>query len=282
MATEATANSLAPALLRAAGLRKRYVQRSLFSRRKFVVEALKGVDLEIRPNCVTALVGESGSGKSSLAACLALLQKPDGGEIWFAGDRVSEWKAKQLASLRPKIQMVFQDSAGALNPRFSAAEIVAEPLEIQRRGSRAELRRRALTLMEEVGLSPESANNTPLQFSGGQRQRLALARAIALQPHLLILDESLSGLDLVTQAGILGLLADLRQRHSLTCLLISHDLSLAAQIAEFVAVMSAGSIVEYGPTSRVLSSPQHQETCELLNFACAVESGFYNTLEAGA
>ena len=152
--------------------------------------------------------------------------------------------------------MVFQDSAGALNPLFSAAQIVAEPLEVQRRESGHKLYRRACDLMEEVGLSADRADQSPLEFSGGQRQRLAIARALALQPTLLILDESLSGLDLVTKAQILNLLADIRITHSLTYLFITHDLSLVGQVADYIAVMHQGSIVECGTRQRVFGSPQ--------------------------
>jgi ABC-type glutathione transport system ATPase component len=278
-----TAPSLQTALVKAVGLTKRYTQRAAFSGTKFVINALKDVDFEIQSNCVNALVGESGSGKSSLAACLALLEKPDSGEICFAGERVSGRTARELAVLRPQIQMVFQDSAGALNPRFSAARIIEEPLEIQRRASGGALRRQALELMEEVGLSPAWAGRSPLALSGGQRQRLAIARAIALQPALLILDESLSSLDLVTQAEILRLLVELRGRHNLTYLLISHDLSLVAEIADFVAVMYQGRIVEHGDRRQVFGGPQNPHTRELLALARSLEMNFHtSTLEAQA
>src|SRR5207302_613557 len=135
-----------PPLVRVNALSKQYLQRRVFSRSKFVVNAVKNVDLELQPKCLTALVGGSGSGKSTLASCLAMLEQPDQGEIWFEGLEISHCKGRELARLRPKIQMVFQDSAGALNPRFSAAQIIAEPLEIQARGSEKQLRRRACEL----------------------------------------------------------------------------------------------------------------------------------------
>jgi ABC-type glutathione transport system ATPase component len=281
MGTETAARlALQPALMRARGLTKRYVQRTPFSRRSFAIEALVNANFEIAPGCLTALVGQSGSGKSTLASCLAMMEKPDCGEIWFGGNEISHWSRRKLAPLRPKIQMVLQDSAGALDPRFSAAQIIEEPLQIQHRESGQNLRARVCQLMEEVGLSPDWANRSPLELSGGQRQRLAIARAIALKPSLLILDESLSGLDLSTQAQILNLLLDLKAAYSLTCLLITHDLSLVGQIADFVAVMHQGEIVECGSAPQVLSSPQHPQTCKLLASVQVLETAF-RTARAG-
>ena len=273
-AEQATKRAARPALVRVKGLHKRYVQRRAFSRSRFVVDALRNVDLELQPECLTALVGASGSGKSTLASCLAMLEKPDGGEIWFEGQEISRCDARELVWLRPRIQMVFQDSAGALNPFFSAAQIVAEPLKVQRRESGRKLHQRACELMEEVGLSADWADRSPLEFSGGQRQRLAIARALALQPTLLILDESLSGLDLVTQAQMLNLLADIRVTHSLTYLLITHDLSLVGQMADYIAVMHQGSIVEHGTRQRVFGSPQQAHTRKLLAATQDLESAF--------
>ncbi len=261
-------------LVRTRGLSKQYIQRSPFSRNKFVIDALTDVDLDIAPGCLTALVGQSGSGKSTLASCLALLEKPDRGGIWFEGNEVSRCDPPELAALRPRIQMVFQDSAGALNPRFSAAQIIAEPLEIQGHETGTSLRWRACELMEEVGLSADWADRRPLEFSGGQRQRLAIARAIALKPAFLILDESLSGLDLSTQAQILNLLLDLQETHALTYLLISHDLSLVGQVADFVAVMQRGRIVEQGTRQDICGRPEHAYTQELLNSSRVLESAF--------
>ena len=280
MTNEAAARAPKTALVRTTALCKQYVQRGSFSRKKFAVEALSGVDLDIAPGCLTALVGGSGSGKSTLARCLAMLERPDSGEIWLEGESISLGNPQQAARLRPKIQLVFQDSAGALNPRFSAAEIIAEPLEIQRRESGPRLRARALELMEEVGLPPDWANRRPLEFSGGQRQRLAIARAIALKPAFLILDESLSGLDLSTQAQDLNLLLDLQSAHSLTYLLISHDLTLVGQIADFVAVMHQGKIVERGSRQQVLGSPQHAHTRKLVGSVQVLEAAF-RTAQAG-
>jgi len=280
-AEHAAGAAMEPALARAAGVNKRYIQRAPFSRRKFVIQALQDVELAIQPGSVTALAGESGSGKSTLASCLAALDRPDSGEIWFEGNEISHWTTRQLAPLRSRIQMVFQDSAGALNPRFSAAQVIEEPLEIQRLTSGAKSRTRACALMQEVGLSPDWADRSPLQLSGGQRQRLAIARAIALRPSLLILDESLSGLDLITQHEILRLLRDLQARHSLTYVLISHDLSLLAQIADYIAIIHRGRIVEQGSMRQILERPESDYTRELLGFACALESSWQRAQAGG-
>ncbi len=279
MATEATARAPKTALVRTTALCKRYAQGGI-SGKRFSIDALSDVELDLAPGCLTALVGGSGSGKSTLAKCLAMLEKPDAGEIWFEGKTIWPRTTRELALLRPKIQMVFQDSAGALNPRFSAAEIIAEPLEIQNLETGARLRARACELMAEVGLSPDWANRRPREFSGGQRQRLAIARAIALKPTFLILDESLSGLDLSTQAQILNLLLDLQAAHSLTYLLISHDLTLVGQVADFIAVMHQGKIVERGSRHQVLGSPHHAHTQELVGAVRTLEAS-YRTAQAG-
>jgi len=265
---------LAPALLRTTELSKRFSQRAPFSRKKFFIDALSAVDLDIQPHCLTAVVGESGSGKSTLASCIALLQKPDSGQIWFEGEEISNCTKEQLQSFRSKIQLVFQDSAGALNPRFTALEIIKEPLEIQKRGSDNELERTSRELMEQVGLSTDWAARVPSQLSGGQRQRLAIARALALKPTLLILDESLSGLDLITQSEILKLLQILRATHSLTYLLISHDIALVSQVTDYIVVMNKGCVVERGTRNQVICSPQHQHTRTLLNSARFTERKF--------
>jgi ABC-type glutathione transport system ATPase component len=267
--------ALAPALLQVKGLGKRFVQRAPFSSKKFVIEALNSVDMEIQPYCVTAVVGESGSGKSTLAACIAFLQNFDTGQIWFEGKELSNCTFHEVGVLRPKIQLVFQDSAGALNPRFTAAQIIKEPLEIQKLVPTEHLRQRACELMEQVGLSADWANRLPSHLSGGQRQRLTIARALALKPKLLILDESLSGLDLITQAQILDLLLKLRATHALTYLLISHDISLVSQVADYIAVMHKGSVVERGRREQLLVAPQHEHTRALINSARAYESKFH-------
>lgn len=246
-------------LLRACKLRKSYVQEGGFSRKRFQVPALADLDLEIVSGQTLAIAGESGSGKSTLAKCLAGLEALDSGEIWLEGIKLAGGVAR-----RP-IQLVFQDSASALNPGFTAAEIVAEPLAIQGVGNRTGQAESAREWMEQVGLPPESANRRPLEFSGGQRQRLAIARALVIKPKLLILDEAFSGLDLLTQRQMIGLLRNLQSAHGLTYLYITHDLNLVAKWADEICVMAAGAIVERGRAAQLLENPQHPVTRALLD-----------------
>ncbi len=259
-------------LVRVQHLSKEYVQRRPLTRARFTVQALDDANLTIRRGTTLALIGESGAGKSTLARCLALLEKPSGGAIWFAGENMLELNAKDLSKFHRRIQLIFQDPTSALNPRLSAAEIVAEPLAIQRVGTKISRRQRALELMELVGLSARWEHKRPLEFSGGQRQRLAIARALALEPQLLILDEALSSLDLVYQEMLLELLADLQAAHSLTYLHISHDLRLVSQCADEVAVMNERTIVEQKSAAELFANPEHPYTRELLAAMPSLES----------
>ena len=266
-----TSNKFEP-LLRVSGLGKQYVQRRPFSRQKIVVNAFQDVSLALFPGTTLALVGESGAGKSSLARCIALLERPSTGKIELAGENLLALDREQLYPIRREIQMIFQDPSSALNPRLTACEIIAEPLLIQGEGTKSQRRARALQLMEQVGLDPAWESKTPLAFSGGQRQRLAIARALALGPRLLILDEALSNLDAANQALILKLLADLQAAHSLSFLHISHDLRLVSEFADDVAVMYQGRIVEAQSTRKLFTSPEHSYTRELLATVRSVES----------
>ncbi|MGH9737156.1 MAG: ABC transporter ATP-binding protein [Candidatus Acidiferrales bacterium] len=252
------------ALLSVRNLNKSYIQRRTFSGTKFTVDALRGVDLDVRSGATVALVGESGAGKSTLVRCLALLEKPTSGTIFLDGVNLLSLRRKQLFPVRRQIQLVFQDPASALNPGMTAAEIIEEPLAIQREGAKADRRRRALEVMDQVGLPAASAEKRPLDFSGGQRQRLAIARALALQPKLLILDEALSNLDLATRDSIVSLLNALQAKHALTYLHVLHDLRLASELATEVAVMFEGQIVERKSARRLFAQPEHPYTRSLL------------------
>ncbi|HWX55507.1 MAG TPA: ATP-binding cassette domain-containing protein [Verrucomicrobiae bacterium] len=250
-------------LLRVQGLNKRYARSGFWSKTK-PVQALSDVSLEIQSGSTTAIVGESGSGKTTLAMCMAQLETPDSGDIWLKSQRLTGLAAADLLPIRQKVQLIFQSSASALNPRLSAIEIVAEPLDILGMVRRERRRELALEYMQLTGLTADLAGHSPLTLSGGQRQRLAIARALTLKPELLIFDESFSGLDLILEAQILELLRTLKTSCGFTYLVITHDLSLVAGLADYVAVMQSGKIVEQGLASRVFLHAQHPHTLALL------------------
>lgn len=260
------------ALLRARGLNKEYIQRSPLTRAKFTIPALHNLNLTIRRGATLAVVGESGAGKSTLVRCLALIEKPTAGEIRWNGVDLLGLKKRELFAMRGKVQIIFQDPASSLNPGMTAGEIVEEPLVIQRIGAREKRRARVLELMEQVGLSAKSAGKLPGEFSGGQRQRLAIARALALGPELLILDEALSNLDLANQELILQLLRELQSAHGLTYLYVAHDLNMVEDVADEVAVMYEGQIVEQKYAPAIFTEAQHPYTQELLAMAPPLES----------
>jgi peptide/nickel transport system ATP-binding protein/oligopeptide transport system ATP-binding protein len=264
MATETPCHTTATTLVHACQLTKSYRGRRSIFRDGAPIHALDNVELEIRAGSTLALVGESGSGKSTLARCLARLERPDSGEIWFDGRRISDLQGEPLFCLRREIQMIFQDPASALNPGFSCREIIEEPMAIQRIGTRSDRRQRALELMEQVGLPPSLSHKSPMDLSGGQRQRLAIARALALKPRFLILDEAFAGLDLSIKAQLANLLLDQQAAASLTYLYISHDLDLVAHFADEVAVMHQGKIIEKGPAAQMFRNPRHQITRTLV------------------
>lgn len=281
-----TDRATAQSLLRVKGLCKRYVRGGLWQKR-VPVAAVSCVDFEIPSGQTLALVGESGSGKSTVARCVTRLERPDSGQILIQGTDIAQLDSRDLVQIRSGIQMVFQDAVTSMNQRFSALEVIEEPLLIQKKtsqgGRNREFRRDvARALMEEVGLSPDWMNRSILHFSGGQRQRLALARALVLRPQLLVLDEAFSGLDLSTQAQIANLLLDLQASHSLTYLLISHDLALVARLADVIGVMSDGQAVEVGPTQQIISSPQHTATKKLLASAKAAAASLTTITGASA
>lgn len=252
------------ALLRVRGLNKRYWPRSRAWKRRIPLAAANNVSFEIAAGKTLALVGASGSGKSTVARCVARLERPDAGEIWMGSRDLAAMNAGDLFAVRAQVQMVFQDPVTSMNPRMSAAETIEEPLLLQERGTREERSARVRELMNEVGVKTEWMERKITQFSGGQRQRIAIARALALRPKLLILDEAYTGLDLSTQAQIANLLLELQSARGLTYLLISHDLRLVSRIADTIAVMSAGQIVEQGPAAETIARPVHQETRALV------------------
>jgi ABC-type glutathione transport system ATPase component len=244
-------------------LAKRYERTSASGAKKEVL-ALQDVSFSIGRGSTLALVGESGSGKSTLAFCVACLERPTSGRIVFDGNEIAALGEKQLRKIRPQIQLVFQDPARSLNPRFSALEIASEPLLVQGRLDKRERETRARALLAQVGIPQEKASQRADEFSGGQRQRLAIARALSLEPKLLVLDEALSALDCSVQAQIANLLLELQAALGLTYLFITHDLGMAAHLADEIAVMEQGRVVEMGAADKLLCAPGQEATRRLI------------------
>ena len=232
---------------------------SLFSKGK-VVQAVRGVSFSLEAGKTLAIVGESGSGKSTLARILTLIDRQTSGELFLDGEPIDIARTGVTKELRRKVQMVFQNPYGSLNPRQKIGDVLMEPLLLNTDLPVAERRDRALEMLTKVGLEPGHFNRYPHMFSGGQRQRIAIARAIIMRPSLLVLDEPVSALDLSVQAQILNLLADLQDEFGLTYVFISHDLSVVRYIADDVLVMYLGEAVEQGSREQLFSAPQHAYT----------------------
>jgi ABC-type glutathione transport system ATPase component len=265
-------------LLKVENLVKRYAKRSLADAGE-ELHALNGVSFSIFPGTTLAVVGESGSGKSTLAACLACLESPTTGSIWYEGKDLVKLAERARRQVRPQLQLIFQDPASSLNPRWSVLEILVEPLMLQRNFTREERNHCANSLLERVGLSPDIVERLPTELSGGQRQRLAIARSLALEPKLLILDEALSALDCSVQAQIANLLKELQGSLGMTYLFITHDLAMAAYLADDIAVMDRGRIVEQGPADIILQQPKHETTRQLLAAVPRITGGSQPALE---
>lgn len=241
---------------------------SLMDREQKVVHAVDGVDLQVGAAEVLALVGESGCGKSTLALTLMGLEQPTTGSIKIAGDDIVTMKSKDMRALRQHIQMIFQDPYESLNPVMKINDIVAEPLKVHHLArDKAERRQKVLKALEDAGLKPanEFVDRYPHQLSGGQRQRVAIAAALVLEPDVLLADEPVSMLDVSIRAEILNLLLALRRNQGISILLITHDLGTVGYVADRIAVMYLGRIVEIGPTVEVLKNPQHPYTQALLS-----------------
>ncbi len=228
------------------------------------VVAMEDISFDLRQGETLALVGESGSGKSTTGRAVLRLLKPDSGSLKFEGEEIAAAPNSAVRPLRREMQMIFQDPLASLNPRMRASYLVAEPMIIHGIASGSELKDRVVDLFERVGLTADHLRRYPHEFSGGQRQRLCIARALGVEPKLIVADEPTSALDVSVQAQVLELMLELQQTMGLSYLFVSHDMAVIEQVSHRVAVMHHGKIVEIGPRREVLNNPRHPYTQALL------------------
>lgn len=253
-------------ILTASHLNKTYSQRTgKYGFGTTTIQALDDVSISLKKGETLAVVGESGSGKSTLARCLLQLQPLDSGEVLFEGRDLSRLSGGELRAVRRNLQMVFQDPFASLNPRMKVGEIVGEGLLIHRLGSHRQQQEKVARMLKRVGLDEADMEKYPHQFSGGQRQRIGIARALVLEPKVVVCDEPVSALDVSIQAQILLLLKELQQEMGLSYLFITHDLRVVRHVADEVAVMHQGRVVEQGDVNKIYTAPRQEYTQNLLN-----------------
>ena len=256
------------ALVQARGLVKHYrVKADALSGKKQTLKAVDGVNLTIYEGETLGLVGESGCGKSTLGKLILRLEKPTAGSVIFNGVEIFSLNREDMRKMRGEMQIIFQDPYSSLNPHKTIGWIIGEPLRIHNKGNRKQIKDTVLSLMNEVGLQPETYHRYPHEFSGGQRQRIGIARALALNPRFIVADEPVSALDVSIQGQIINLLNDLQDRWNLTYLIIAHDLSVIYYISDRIAVMYLGVVMDLGPKEDFLKPPQHPYTEALVKSA---------------
>ena len=265
-AEQGIAAATSPALLEVEHVTKHYPMRGgVFGRARGSVHAVDDVSFAIAEGETLGLVGESGCGKSTIGKTVLRLVEPTAGTIEWRGQRIDALQGRAMRPYRRELQAVFQDPYASLNPRMRAADIVAEPIRNFEEASAAEIRDRVVSLFERVGLRPDQMPRYPYEFSGGQRQRLGIARALAPRPKLIVCDEPVSALDVSVQAQVINLLVDLQREFDLSYLFVAHDLAVVEHISHRVAVMYLGRIVELAATRALFRSPQHPYTEALLS-----------------
>ena len=269
MTTTAEGSSKNQVILEARNLKKHFpvTKGLLFSKITGWIKAVDGVSFEVRAGETLGLVGESGCGKSTTAKMLLMLEEPTEGNILFEGEDVYQISKSQRREYRSSVQAVFQDPWSSLNPRMRVRDLIAEPMVINWDMNRADIAERVLQLLKDVGLSEYHSNLYPHEFSGGQRQRLAIARALALNPKVIVLDEPVSALDVSIRAQIMNLLKDLQSEYNVSYLLIAHDLATVRYMCTWVAVMYLGQIVELAPVKELFENPLHPYTKALMSAA---------------
>ena len=253
-------------LIEVKGLTTRFdIRKGLFGTATGRIHAVEGIDFSLQPGETLALVGESGCGKSTTGRSIIRLEEPTRGSVKFEGQELTKLSAKQMRPYRRQMQMIFQDPFASLNPRMTVGDAIAEPIIVHELAKGQEARDRVASLLQRVGLEPEHAARYPHEFSGGQRQRLRIARALGLEPQLIIADEAVSALDVSIQAQVINLMMDLQEEFGLSYLFISHDMAVVERVSHRVAVMYLGEIVELGMRGQVFENPQHPYTKKLMS-----------------